>query len=92
MSLAPERPTLLESPERPTAMRRVLRGLTSFVNLACALNGISGSACDVMASSVDENVHEPWGWTQYFTELSTFLLSLERQFGIANEAFAEYAD
>ena len=43
------------------------------------------------SSSVEEDVHEPWGWTLFFTELGNFLLSLERQFGIANEAFAEYA-
>ena len=37
------------------------------------------------------DVHGPWGWTQFFLELSNFLESLERQYGIANQSFAEYA-
>ena len=31
------------------------------------------------------------GWTEYFNELASFLASLERQYGIANDAYAEYA-
>ena len=38
-----------------------------------------------------EDVHETWGWIQFFTEHSQFLLSLERQYGLANDSFAEYA-
>ena len=31
------------------------------------------------------------GWTRFFTELSSFLLSCERQHGLANELYTEYA-
>ena len=44
--------------------------------------------------SVDANdgaLHAPWGWTQFFSELSDFLVALERQYGLANQAFVEYA-
>ena len=35
--------------------------------------------------------HGPWGWSQFFVDLSDFLGSLERQYGIANQPFTEYA-
>ena len=35
--------------------------------------------------------HGPWDWSQFFVHLSDFLGSLERQYGIANQPFAEYA-
>ena len=41
--------------------------------------------CQLMATS------QPWGWSDYFMGLSRFLESLERQYGIANESFSEYA-
>ena len=41
--------------------------------------------------STSDDVHERWGWTQVFTDISHFLLLLERQYGIANQSFAEYA-
>ena len=31
-----------------------------------------------------------WGWERFFEELTLFLHSAERQFGIANEAYAQY--
>jgi hypothetical protein len=43
-----------------------------------------------MASPGSVNV-VPWGFTEFFTEIHQFLLSLERQYGIANEASTEYA-
>ena len=32
-----------------------------------------------------------WGWTDYFLELDRFINSLERQAGISNKAYADYA-
>ena len=43
------------------------------------------------STTPSEDSHEPWGWSNFFNETSRFLLSLERQYGIANQAFAEYA-
>ncbi len=34
---------------------------------------------------------ETWGWSTYFEELGRFVNTLERQFGIANQQFSEYA-
>ena len=36
-------------------------------------------------------VDVPWGLIQLFTEISQFLQTLERQYGIANQEFTEYA-
>lgn len=33
----------------------------------------------------------PASWTEYFTNLSSFLLTCERRYGLANEQFTEYA-
>ena len=33
---------------------------------------------------------EPFGWSLFFSELSGFLRSADRQYGIANEQFSEY--
>ena len=33
----------------------------------------------------------PWGLMEFFSEVSQFILTLERQYGIANQAFTEYA-
>ncbi len=34
---------------------------------------------------------EPRGWVQFFSELSTFLVTCGRQYGLANEQYTEYA-
>ena len=39
----------------------------------------------------DDDVHGPWGWSRFFIDLCDFLGSLERQYGIANQSFTEYA-
>lgn len=33
----------------------------------------------------------PPNWTEYFTNLSSFMISCERKYGLANEKFTEYA-
>ncbi len=33
----------------------------------------------------------PLNWTEYFTNLSSFMISCERKYGLANEKFTEYA-
>lgn len=38
-----------------------------------------------------EDVYRPWGWSEFFIQLSEFLATLERQYGIANQHFANYA-
>ena len=32
-----------------------------------------------------------WGWERFFTELSSFLRTIDRQYMLANEQFSEYA-
>ena len=33
----------------------------------------------------------PWGWTQFFDELSRFLRSADRQYGLCDEQYCDYA-
>ena len=37
------------------------------------------------------SVVNPSGWTRFFTELSSFIISSERQYGLANEQYTDYA-
>lgn len=53
--------------------------------------GIVTSENNENTGARDGEFHGPWGWSRFFIELSEFLRSLERQYGIANQPFAEYA-
>ena len=44
-----------------------------------------------MATAAGPVADVPWGLMEFFSEISRFLLTLERQYGIANQAFTEYA-
>lgn len=48
----------------------------------------TASTDSASASASDDSVS---GWTHFFTHISSFLVSCERQYGIANENFTEYA-
>ena len=37
------------------------------------------------------SVVNPSGWTRFFSELSSFIISSERQYGLANEQYTDYA-
>ena len=43
------------------------------------------------SSSSDRDERLLWGWEKFFEEVSSFLQSISRQYGTANEAFSEYA-
>ena len=38
-----------------------------------------------------DSVMNPSGWTRFFTTLSAFIVSCERQYGLANQQYTEYA-
>ena len=44
-----------------------------------------------MATPDNVEVHASWGLTEIFGDISEFLLLLEREYAIANQAFTEYA-
>ena len=53
--------------------------------------------CTIRAMSVPKDAHLMimdsvlWGWERFFDELSRFLRDLNRQTGVANESYCEYA-
>ena len=67
-------------------------GVANGARMGCGLWGVAVIVRDIYHDYIIMATRGPmWGWELFFEELSSFLRSLNRQHGTANESFSHYA-